>query len=458
MDGGLDAGLFVVGGYEHRHRGVDLPQPGRAGAWAGEAPDMGAGEEDQRQQPQQAQRSRHDQHPGHDVRERTSGRHGPVQDLALPPFGGGHPGVGGRHADRVRHGGEPVGARVVEQLLRLVVRQFRLAELADQTPRRITRRTVGGDQHIAVGGGLPGGLPLGAAQRVHLGGQRHPQQAGADARRARERLPGEAELHPEAHARRGAEVGSRVGVRADLVTLVEDPPDQVRMACRLGAEHEEGGVRVVLAQQIQQPGGPLGIGSAVEGEGDGARWCRGGRHLVPVDTAQDRAALVHGPGHGAGARAACLRGVHLVDGPALEEQGDEDDGQGQGEQPPVSAGVTGTGVPTLCRAAHAAVPGMALITAASGPVVRPRLPPCASPGAGPSASSEGTGLTVRATVSATRHTLSTCWSAPSRPDGRGHVFLRFVCGASSCMGGECSHSQSCECAGNKLSNWLWRWV
>ncbi|CAM5620684.1 hypothetical protein SCHAM137S_07998 [Streptomyces chartreusis] len=363
-DRGFDARLFVVRRYEHRHRGVDLLQPGRAGAEARQAPDVGAGEHSQHHKPQHAQPTQGEQHPGHGVRERVPGVRGPDQRLSLPSLGCGHLRVGRGRTERVRDGGEAVDMRVGEEFLRLLVRQVRLTELADHAVLRITVGPVRGDQHIAVRGNAAGCRPLGAAQRVHLGGQRHPQQSGPNARRTGEGFLGERQLHRGAHARGGTEVRAGVGVRADLVALVEDPPHQLRMACRLRSVQEEGRARVMPAQQVEEARGPVGIRAAVVGERDGTRGHGRGLDVdVSTDVAQHRTALVHGLRPGPGAGEPRLGGVDLMDGPALEEQGGEDGGQGEGQQPPVTAWLAGTGVAAAYRAAHTTLLGVTLITA-----------------------------------------------------------------------------------------------
>lgn len=118
--------------------------------------------------------------------------------------------------------------------------------------------------------------------------------AGVDVCGPRQRGLGEGEFPVRAQVRGAAQVAAGIGVRADLMALVADPPHQFRMAGRLIAVEEERRPRVPGPQQVEQARGPHRVGPAVESERGGTE-----RHLRGLGSLagdpQYRVPVVRGP-------------------------------------------------------------------------------------------------------------------------------------------------------------------
>ena len=63
------------------------------------------------------------------------------------------------------------------------------------------------------------------------------------------------------------------GVIADEVAGVGDSAGEFWLGLRKFADHEEGGVHIVLGEDVEEARRPCGIGAVVEGEGDLCRGC-----------------------------------------------------------------------------------------------------------------------------------------------------------------------------------------
>ena len=71
------------------------------------------------------------------------------------------------------------------------------------------------------------------------------------------------------------EVGVVPGVVADEVPGLVDLLDQRALGGGVFAEQEKGGADVVLGEDFEELGGPLGVGAVVEGEGEFVGLARG---------------------------------------------------------------------------------------------------------------------------------------------------------------------------------------
>jgi hypothetical protein len=94
-------------------------------------------------------------------------------------------------------------------------------------------------------------------------------------------------LDPPVRLKRQVRVGE--GVQAYLMSVLDDPTDEFRIAGNHGPGDEERGLRMVFREDVEDLGRPPRVGTVVEGEGDGA--ARGGvaarldsvLHLAGVD-------------------------------------------------------------------------------------------------------------------------------------------------------------------------------
>jgi len=85
------------------------------------------------------------------------------------------------------------------------------------------------------------------------------------------------------------------GVHSDLVTICQDLPQNLRVRCHLGADHEEGGVDMVAAQHLEDLRSPDRVRSVVKGQRDRSPLDRGRAGLS--GGTDDRAAAAHSCGN-----------------------------------------------------------------------------------------------------------------------------------------------------------------
>lgn len=190
------------------------------------------------------------------------------------PGDGGEPIAAGLHlgdeAVERGHGLGPVAAGVVEQDDRAGITDRRHVpdDCVDAGARPVFAVRVVDDDEVAVAPRLLEDLPVLVVERLGLRGVREAQQGAVDTRGARDDVAGLRVLHESPPLGDSGEVGVGEGMDAELVTVRGDPSRQVGGAGHLGAEHEEGRLGSVLAEDVEDLRRPLWIWSVVEREGD----------------------------------------------------------------------------------------------------------------------------------------------------------------------------------------------